>query len=111
MISLCCSHVNDQEITLQWLGMLLAEWETTVSHSSPPCLSNLSLVPSFQVSSEGNAGQALGMEAFSTFQLALTIFAVEDHQRRELGEPSILAIGFSVVAGALAAVRAPEGPF
>ncbi|XP_060108069.1 aquaporin-4-like [Heteronotia binoei] len=56
-----------------------------------------------KVSSEGNAGQALGMEAFSTFQLALTIFAVEDHRRRELGEPSILAIGFSVVAGALAA--------
>lgn len=59
----------------------------------------------FQVSSERNAGQALGMEAFSTFQLALTIFAVEDHRRRELGEPGILAIGFSVIAGALAAVR------
>ncbi|XP_077776215.1 aquaporin AQPAe.a-like [Podarcis muralis] len=56
-----------------------------------------------KVSSEGNAGQALGMEAFSTFQLALTIFAVEDHRRRELGEPGILAIGFSVIAGALAA--------
>ncbi|KAL8163661.1 UNVERIFIED_CONTAM: hypothetical protein K2H54_032681 [Gekko kuhli] len=57
-----------------------------------------------KVSNEANAGQALGMEAFSTFQLALTIFAVEDHRRRrELGEPSILAIGFSVVAGALAA--------
>uniref|UniRef100_A0ACB8ELF6 Uncharacterized protein n=1 Tax=Sphaerodactylus townsendi TaxID=933632 RepID=A0ACB8ELF6_9SAUR len=34
-----------------------------------------------KVSSEGNAGQALGMEALSTFQLALTIFAVEDHRR------------------------------
>nr|XP_056704858.1 aquaporin-4-like [Euleptes europaea] len=56
-----------------------------------------------KVSSEGNAGQALGMEAFSTFQLALTVFAVEDHRQRELGEPGILAIGFSVVAGALAA--------
>ncbi|XP_061471182.1 aquaporin-4-like isoform X1 [Rhineura floridana] len=56
-----------------------------------------------QVSNEGNAGQALGMEAFSTFQLALTIFAVEDHRKRESGEPGILAIGFSVIAGALAA--------
>uniref|UniRef100_A0A8C6XNX8 Aquaporin 14 n=1 Tax=Naja naja TaxID=35670 RepID=A0A8C6XNX8_NAJNA len=59
------------------------------------------------VSTEGNAGQALGMELFSTFQLALTIFAVEDHRRHELGEPAgVLAIGFSVIAGALAAVRA-----
>ncbi|KAJ6658138.1 hypothetical protein lerEdw1_001614 [Lerista edwardsae] len=57
-----------------------------------------------KVSSEGNAGQALGMEAFSTFQLALTIFAVEDHRKRELGEPGSLAIGFSVIVGALAAV-------
>ncbi|XP_066468967.1 aquaporin-4-like [Tiliqua scincoides] len=56
-----------------------------------------------KVSSEGNAGQALGMEAFSTFQLALTIFAVEDHRKRELGEPGTLAIGFSVIVGALAA--------
>ncbi|XP_067320922.1 aquaporin AQPAe.a-like [Anolis sagrei] len=56
-----------------------------------------------KVNSEGNAGQALGMEVFSTFQLALTIFAVEDHRRHETGEPGILAIGFSVVAGALAA--------
>ncbi|XP_054831700.1 aquaporin-4-like [Eublepharis macularius] len=56
-----------------------------------------------KVSSEGNAGQALGMEALSTFQLALTIFAAEDHRRRELSQPGILAIGFSVVAGALAA--------
>ncbi|KAG8147677.1 hypothetical protein E2320_022827, partial [Naja naja] len=57
-----------------------------------------------KVSTEGNAGQALGMELFSTFQLALTIFAVEDHRRHELGEPAgVLAIGFSVIAGALAA--------
>ncbi|XP_042303521.1 aquaporin-4-like [Sceloporus undulatus] len=56
-----------------------------------------------KVSTERNAGQALGMEVFSTFQLALTIFAVEDHRRREMGEPGILAIGFSVIAGALAA--------
>ncbi|KAM6475108.1 aquaporin-4-like [Liasis olivaceus] len=57
-----------------------------------------------KVSTEGNAGQALGMEVFSTFQLALTIFAVEDHRRHELGEPAgILAVGFSVIAGALAA--------
>ncbi|XP_053236192.1 aquaporin-4-like [Podarcis raffonei] len=69
-------------------------------HSFLP--SSLGLPPR-EVSSEGNAGQALGMEAFSTFQLALTIFAVEDHRRRELGEPGILAIGFSVIAGALAA--------
>ncbi|KAL7989660.1 hypothetical protein Chor_012326 [Crotalus horridus] len=57
------------------------------------------------VNTEGNAGQALGMELFSTFQLALTIFAVEDHRRHERGEPAgTLAIGFSVIAGALAAV-------
>uniref|UniRef100_A0A8D2J2N3 Aquaporin 14 n=1 Tax=Varanus komodoensis TaxID=61221 RepID=A0A8D2J2N3_VARKO len=56
----------------------------------------------YLVGIEGNAGQALGMEAFSTFQLALTIFAVEDHQKRELGEPGISATGFSVIAGALA---------
>ncbi|XP_074836513.1 aquaporin AQPAe.a-like [Carettochelys insculpta] len=56
-----------------------------------------------RVSSEGNAGQALAMEAFSTFQLVLTIFAVEEQRRRGTGEPGSLAIGFSVTAGALAA--------
>ncbi|XP_053869187.1 aquaporin-4-like isoform X2 [Malaclemys terrapin pileata] len=57
-----------------------------------------------RVSSEGNAGQALAMETFSTFQLVFTIFAVEDQRRRGAGEPGGLAIGFSVTAGALAAV-------
>ncbi|XP_065275318.1 aquaporin-4-like [Emys orbicularis] len=56
-----------------------------------------------RVSSEGNAGQALAMETFSTFQLVFTIFAVEDQRRRGAGEPGGLAIGFSVTAGALAA--------
>uniref|UniRef100_A0A452GSN4 Aquaporin 14 n=1 Tax=Gopherus agassizii TaxID=38772 RepID=A0A452GSN4_9SAUR len=50
----------------------------------------------------GNAGQALAMETFSTFQLVFTIFAVEDQRRRGAGEPGGLAIGFSVTAGALA---------
>uniref|UniRef100_A0A8D0GHX2 Aquaporin 14 n=1 Tax=Sphenodon punctatus TaxID=8508 RepID=A0A8D0GHX2_SPHPU len=49
-----------------------------------------------------NAGQALGMEVLSTFQLTFTIFAVEDQRRREVGELGSLAIGFSVTAGALA---------
>ncbi|XP_030051097.1 lens fiber major intrinsic protein isoform X1 [Microcaecilia unicolor] len=54
-----------------------------------------------RVRSDCNAGHALGMELFSTFQLVFTIFAVEDHRRRELGEPGSLAIGFSLTAGAL----------
>ncbi|KAJ1160454.1 hypothetical protein NDU88_000956 [Pleurodeles waltl] len=57
-----------------------------------------------RVSSDGNAGQALVLEVFSTFQLAFTIFAVEDHRRREVAEPGPLAIGFSLTAGALTAV-------
>ncbi|MEE6471545.1 hypothetical protein FKM82_009299 [Ascaphus truei] len=56
-----------------------------------------------RVSSKGNAGQALGMEIFSTFQLAFTIFAVDDHRRRDITEPGSLAIGFSLTAGSLAA--------
>ncbi|XP_038607998.1 aquaporin-2-like [Tachyglossus aculeatus] len=58
------------------------------------------------VSSEAQAGQALGMEIFSTFQLALTTFATADQRRRETGQLGSLAVGFSVTAGALAA-----GPF
>ncbi|XP_039769335.1 aquaporin-2-like [Ornithorhynchus anatinus] len=58
------------------------------------------------VSGEAQAGQALGMEIFSTFQLALTIFATADQRRRETGQLGSLAVGFSVTAGALAA-----GPF
>nr|QKE22989.1 aquaporin 14 [Ornithorhynchus anatinus] len=57
-----------------------------------------------QVSGEAQAGQALGMEIFSTFQLALTIFATADQRRRETGQLGSLAVGFSVTAGALAAV-------
>ncbi|XP_073519767.1 lens fiber major intrinsic protein isoform X3 [Phyllobates terribilis] len=56
-----------------------------------------------RVSSEGNAGQALGMEIISTFQLAFTIFAVDDRRRRDINEPGSLAIGFSLTAGGLAA--------
>ncbi|XP_069460593.1 aquaporin-4-like [Ambystoma mexicanum] len=62
-----------------------------------------------KVSSDGNAGQALGLEVFSTFQLAFTIFAVEDHQRREMAETGPLAIGFSLTAGALAAGKFSGG--
>ncbi|KAM4700674.1 aquaporin AQPAe.a-like [Discoglossus pictus] len=62
-----------------------------------------------RVNSEGNAGQALGMEVFSTFQLAFTIFAVDDHRRRDISEPSSLAIGFSLTAGALAAGKFSGG--
>ncbi|XP_029450676.1 aquaporin-4-like isoform X2 [Rhinatrema bivittatum] len=56
-----------------------------------------------RVRSDGNAGHALGMELFATFQLVFTIFAVEEHRRREMGEPGSLAIGFSLTAGALTA--------
>uniref|UniRef100_A0A8C5MCW6 Aquaporin 14 n=1 Tax=Leptobrachium leishanense TaxID=445787 RepID=A0A8C5MCW6_9ANUR len=56
-----------------------------------------------RVSSERNAAQALGMEIFSTFQLAFTIFAVDDRKRRDTSEPGSLAIGFSVIAGGLTA--------
>nr|QKE23196.1 aquaporin 14 [Erpetoichthys calabaricus] len=56
------------------------------------------------VSPESNAGQALGMEVLATFQLVFTIFSVEDHRRREVGEPGNLAIGFSLSAGILTAV-------
>ncbi|KAM5181265.1 aquaporin-4-like [Mantella aurantiaca] len=59
-----------------------------------------------RVSSDGNAGQAVGMEVLSTFQLAFTIFAVDDRRRRDMAEPGSVAIGFSVIAGALTA-----GPF
>ncbi|KAG2467861.1 AQP4 protein, partial [Polypterus senegalus] len=57
------------------------------------------------INSESNAGQALGMEVLATFQLVFTIFSVEDHKRREVGEPGNLAIGFSLSAGILTAVR------
>ncbi|MBN3291929.1 AQP4 protein, partial [Polypterus senegalus] len=56
------------------------------------------------INSESNAGQALGMEVLATFQLVFTIFSVEDHKRREVGEPGNLAIGFSLSAGILTAV-------
>ncbi|KAM8976106.1 aquaporin-4-like [Pelodytes ibericus] len=56
-----------------------------------------------KVSSKGNAAQALGMEVFSTFQLAFTIFAVDDRRHRDTTEPGGLAIGFSLIAGGLAA--------
>ncbi|XP_064408439.1 aquaporin-4 [Latimeria chalumnae] len=62
-----------------------------------------------RINHAGNAGQALGMEIFSTFQLVFTIFAVEDHRRREVGEPGSLAIGFSLVAGILAAGNISSG--
>ena len=54
---------------------------------------------------ELNAAQALGMEVLSTFQLVFTVFSVEDQRRRENMEPGNLAIGFSVSAGVLMAVR------
>ncbi|XP_068937423.1 aquaporin-2-like [Petaurus breviceps papuanus] len=57
-----------------------------------------------RVSSGGHAGQALGMEFFSTFQLILTVFAVTDQQQqRETSGLGSLAVGFSVTAGTLAA--------
>ncbi|XP_063300824.1 aquaporin-4-like [Pelobates fuscus] len=56
-----------------------------------------------RVNSEGNAAQALGMEIMSTFQLAFTIFAVDDRKRRDTTESGSLAIGFSLTAGATAA--------
>ncbi|XP_075054124.1 aquaporin-4-like [Mixophyes fleayi] len=62
-----------------------------------------------RVSSEGNAGQALGMEVFSTFQLAFTIFAVDDRKRRDITEPGSIAIGFSLAAGSLAAGKFSGG--
>ncbi|KAI1890209.1 hypothetical protein AGOR_G00151320 [Albula goreensis] len=62
-----------------------------------------------KVSSEGNAGQAVGMEALATFQLVFTIFSVEEQRRREGAEPGNLAIGFSVVAGVLTAGRFSGG--
>nr|QKE23199.1 aquaporin 14 [Rhincodon typus] len=54
------------------------------------------------VSPDGNAGQALAMEIFATFQLVFTIFAVDDHRHREVGEPGSLAIALSLTAGILA---------
>uniref|UniRef100_A0A8C8VI61 Aquaporin 14 n=1 Tax=Pelusios castaneus TaxID=367368 RepID=A0A8C8VI61_9SAUR len=80
----------------QCLGAILASAAVSLA-CEPPCL-----VPWAQVSSEGNAGQAMVMEVFSTFQLTFTIFAVEDQRRRGTGEPGSLAVGFSVTAGALA---------
>uniref|UniRef100_A0A7M4ED93 Major intrinsic protein of lens fiber n=1 Tax=Crocodylus porosus TaxID=8502 RepID=A0A7M4ED93_CROPO len=53
----------------------------------------------------GHAGQALAMELFGTFQLALTIFAAEDRGRREGAGMGGLAVGCSLAAGGLA------GPF
>uniref|UniRef100_UPI00398E6E8C aquaporin-4 n=1 Tax=Pristiophorus japonicus TaxID=55135 RepID=UPI00398E6E8C len=54
------------------------------------------------INKDGNAGQALAMEIIATFQLVFTIFAVDDHRRREVGEPGSLAIAFSLSAGILA---------
>uniref|UniRef100_A0A7M4EER3 Lens fiber major intrinsic protein n=1 Tax=Crocodylus porosus TaxID=8502 RepID=A0A7M4EER3_CROPO len=50
----------------------------------------------------GHAGQALAMELFGTFQLALTIFAAEDRGRREGAGMGGLAVGCSLAAGGLA---------
>ncbi|XP_069616334.1 aquaporin-4-like isoform X2 [Ranitomeya imitator] len=69
----------------------------------PSKTSKAQLITNQKVSSEGNAGQALGMEIISTFQLAFTIFAVDDRRRRDITEPGSLAIGFSLTAGGLAA--------
>ncbi|XP_027710792.1 aquaporin-4-like [Vombatus ursinus] len=64
-----------------------------------------------RVSSGGHAGQALGIEFFSTFQLILTVFAVTDQQQqRETGGLGSLAVGFSVTAGTLAAYESCQVP-
>ncbi|KPP74903.1 aquaporin-4-like [Scleropages formosus] len=73
-----------------------------------PLKSAAEVYPS-KVSSEGNAGQALGMEVLATFQLVFTIFSVEDQRRREGSEPGNLAIGFSLSAGVLTAGRFSGG--
>ncbi|XP_073175300.1 aquaporin AQPAe.a-like [Lepidochelys kempii] len=91
---------------LHGAAYILAQCLGAVLASAAVCLALPAAAASHlvtRVSSEGNAGQALAMETFSTFQLAFTIFAVEDQRRRGVGEPGGLAIGFSVTAGALAA--------
>nr|XP_033794596.1 lens fiber major intrinsic protein isoform X2 [Geotrypetes seraphini] len=101
--------------TLMLVLVILGSSAPSIENTAPPALqtalaaglSAVGLVHCFgdisgaQVRSDCNAGHALGMELFSTFQLVFTIFAVEDHRRRELGEPGSLAIGFSLTAGAL----------
>ncbi|XP_075706294.1 aquaporin-4-like [Rhinoderma darwinii] len=82
----------------QCLGGICA---SAIFYSSLPASTFNQLVT--RVSSEGNAGQAMGMEIISTFQLAFTVFAVDDRRRRDITEPGSLAIGFSLTAGALAA--------
>ncbi|KAM4610973.1 aquaporin-4 [Polymixia lowei] len=52
-----------------------------------------------------NAAQALGMEFLCTFQMAFTVFSVEDQRRRESTEPGNLGIGLAHTAGVLIAAR------
>ncbi|XP_078057107.1 aquaporin-4 [Mustelus asterias] len=61
------------------------------------------------INKDGNAGQALAMEIFATFQLVFTIFAMDDHRRREVGESGSLAIAFSLTAGILASGKFSGG--
>uniref|UniRef100_W5K362 Aquaporin 14 n=1 Tax=Astyanax mexicanus TaxID=7994 RepID=W5K362_ASTMX len=62
-----------------------------------------------KVPMEVNAGQALGAEMLATFQLAFTVFSVEDQRRREGSEPGNIAIGFSVSAGIFIAGKISGG--
>ncbi|XP_072423268.1 aquaporin-4 isoform X2 [Chiloscyllium punctatum] len=62
-----------------------------------------------QINKDGNAGQALAMEIFATFQLVFTIFAVDDHRRREVREPGSLAIALSLTAGIMASGKFSGG--
>lgn len=53
---------------------------------------------------ELNAAQALVIEALCTFQMVFTVFAVEEHRRRDSIEPGNLAIGFAHSSGVLIGV-------
>ncbi|XP_043939611.1 aquaporin-4-like [Protopterus annectens] len=96
----CISH-----IVAQCLGAIMA---TGILFLLLPNKSTAGQLVS-RINNDGNAGQALSMEIVSTFQLVFTIFAVEEHRRREVGEPGSMAIGCSLAAGMLAAGRFSGG--
>ncbi|TNN73097.1 Lens fiber major intrinsic protein [Liparis tanakae] len=58
-----------------------------------------------RVPMEVNAAQAVGIEVLCTFQMAFTVFSMEDHRRRESSEPGHMVIGLAHTTGVLIGAR------
>ncbi|XP_055520360.1 aquaporin-4 [Leucoraja erinacea] len=92
-------------LVAQCLGAVLG---TGIIYMSLPVKATSRLLVNM-INKDGNAGQALTMEIFATFQLVFTIFAVDDHRRREVGEPGNLAVALSLATGILASGKFSGG--